>query len=77
MKKRLTAEEVAPHGWVLVGSTAHCCPSERAIAVDDHWYVPAKPEPRTWTGTVGQFFNCGRPRWLGSSARIIVTEVLD
>lgn len=79
-KKHLEATEVAPHGWEHwgpYGGIDASRPNNPRLLWGDEWYVPVKPKPRTWTGTVGQIMQRPRPSWLTASARVTVTEVLE
>lgn len=66
-KQHLEATEVAPHGWER--PTESTCPAGTRVYWNGHWYVPAKPKPRTWTGTMKSL------GW-GDDVVVTVTEVL-
>jgi len=79
--EHLGADDVAPHGWVLVG---HIHDDQDRVFPDPHiWlkdycYIPAKPKPREWEGTRHELANACAGVWDWPGAvRVRVVEVLE
>ena len=69
----------APHGWDIVGRVGVAMqPAQPYVEIMGHYFVPAKPKPRTWTGTVSILAegSTAEPWNWGDDVEIEITEVL-
>ena len=73
-------KELAPHGWDNIPATElsedvpYLAVPRKGMRVK--FYIPAKPRPREWEGTVGSLNGLGGPTQWGDYTRIKVVEVL-
>lgn len=70
---------VAPHGWDIVGRVGVAMqPAQPYVEIMGHYFVPAKPKPRTWVGTIRTLADDSTADvwgW-GDDVQIVIEEVL-